>query len=72
MICSFSSVCLSLIPKQWFQTNEHSRMKQAFALLSKDSTIGTMNNGGTTSTTFDQIRAQRRLRNALLYNEIKI
>ena len=80
IVCSFLSVCLTMIPKEWFKTTEKSRMKQAFALLSKDSNlnsnIGSMGIGGgtttTTSSTFDQIHAQRRLRNALLYNEIKI
>lgn len=63
--CSYISVILSMIPKQCFQTNQNSRMKQAFALLNKDSNLGQI------TTTFEEIRAQRRLRNALLYNEIK-
>lgn len=55
-------------------------MKQAFALLNKDSHANPagINPGGTTATTntgassaFEEIRAQRRIRNALLYNEGK-
>jgi hypothetical protein len=67
-----------MIPKQWFKAGETSKMKQALGLINKDpngsNTLGTMGSGGTTSTTssaFEQIRAQRRIRNALLYNEIK-
>ncbi len=52
-------------------------MKQAFGLLNKDvntnpgvtSASGTTNTG--TSSAFEEIRAQRRIRNALLYNEVK-
>ena len=73
--CSYLGVILSMIPKEWFEARERSKMKQAFTgLLNKDSSQQT-NLGGTgstgTSSTFDQIRAQRRLRNALFYNEIK-
>ena len=53
-------------------------MKQALGLMNKDTnssaTAGLLNNTGTTtgtSSAFEEIRAQRRLRNALLYNEIK-
>ena len=68
-----------MIPKQWFEARERTKMKQALTgLLNKDSSQQS-NIGGTTTTTisnatsstFDQIRAQRRLRNALFYNEIK-
>ncbi len=53
-------------------------MKQALGLLNKDSnantTAGTTGSGGTTtgtSTAFEEIRAQRRIRNAFVYNDIK-
>ncbi|CAF3712421.1 unnamed protein product [Rotaria sp. Silwood1] len=76
ILCSSIGVLLSMIPKEWFQVSETAKMKQALGLLNKDSntntaTIGT---GGTTSGTssaFEEIRAQRRIRNALLYNEVK-
>jgi len=66
-----------MIPKQWFQASETTKMKQAFGLLNKDSSAntGTMNASGSTTTgtssAFEEIRAQRRIRNALLYNEVK-
>jgi len=66
-----------MIPKQWFQASETTKMKQALGLLNKDSSAnsGAMNTGGSTTTgtssAFEEIRAQRRIRNALLYNEIK-
>lgn len=81
IICSFAGVFLSMIPKEWFQGNETSKMKHAFGLIHKDShhtTTGpsTGSGGAGTTTTgtssaFDEIRAQRRIRNALLYNEGK-
>ncbi len=53
-------------------------MKQALGLINKDSNanIGTglLSMTGTTtgtSSAFEEIRAQQRIRNALLYNEIK-
>ena len=69
-----------MIPKKWFRGNETSKMKHAFGLLNKDSHqhttgVNTATGGSTTTTgtssTFDEIRAQRRIRNALLYNEGK-
>lgn len=80
IVCSFAGVFLSIIPKGCFQASETSKMKQAFALLNKDSHANPagINPGGTTATTntgassaFEEIRAQRRIRNALLYNEGK-
>ncbi len=77
IICSFSGILLSIIPKQWFQASETTKMKQAFGLLNKDSNTnpGGTNASGTTNTgtssAFEEIRAQRRIRNALLYNEVK-
>jgi hypothetical protein len=78
IICSFAGVLLSIIPKQWFQPGEAAKMKQALGLGNKDSNLGAgaalLNSGGTTtgtSSAFEEIRAQRRIRNALLYNEIK-
>lgn len=80
IICSFAGVFLSLIPKGCFQASETSKMKQALALLNKDSHANPAgsNAGGTATTTntgassaFEEIRAQRRIRNALLYNEGK-
>ncbi len=76
IICSFSGILLSMIPKQWFQASETKKMKQALGLINKDSNtnMGTINVGGTatgTSSAFEEIRAQRRIRNALLYNEGK-
>jgi hypothetical protein len=72
IICSFSGVLLSMIPKKWFQASETAKMKQALGLLNTNH--GPMNAGGTTtgtSSAFEEIRAQRRIRNALLYNEVK-
>lgn len=50
-------------------------MKQALGLINKDSngnnTLGPMVTGRITSSAFQEIRAQRRIRDALLYNEIK-
>jgi hypothetical protein len=77
IICSFSGILLSLIPKQWFQASETNKMKQAFGLLNKDANTNStaIHAGGTTTTgtssAFEEIRAQRRIRNALLYNEVK-
>jgi hypothetical protein len=76
IICSFAGVLLSMIPKEWFQASETAKMKQAFGLLNKDSNTnaGATGTGGTatgTSSAFEEIRAQRRIRNALLYNEVK-
>jgi len=78
IICSFMGVLLSMIPKKWFQPGEGVKMKQALGLLNKDSnantTAGTTGSGGTTtgtSTAFEEIRAQRRIRNAFVYNDIK-
>ena len=78
ILCSFAGVLLSIIPKQWFQPGEVTKMKQALGLVNKESnTSGNAafpNTGGTTtgtSSAFEEIRAQRRIRNALLYNEIK-
>ena len=67
-----------MVPKNWFQTSETGKMKQALALLNKDGS--TNPNGPTanstnlptgTSSAFEEIRAQRRMRNALLYNDGK-
>ncbi|CAF2756249.1 unnamed protein product [Rotaria sp. Silwood2] len=76
ILCSSAGVLLSMIPKEWFQVSETTKMKQAFGLLNKDSNTNTatMGTGGTatgTSSAFEEIRAQRRIRNALLYNEVK-
>ena len=78
ILCSFAGVFLSIIPKQWFQAGEAAKMKQALGLINKDSNTNTasslLNPSGTTtgtSSAFEEIRAQRRIRNALLYNEIK-
>lgn len=74
MLCSFAGILLSIIPKQWFHTSETAKMKQALGLLNKDSNTNTSATGPTingTSSALDEIRAQRRLRNALLYNEVK-
>jgi hypothetical protein len=53
-------------------------MKQALGLINKDANTNAasslLNPGGTTtgtSTAFEEIRAQRRIRNALLFNEHK-
>jgi hypothetical protein len=78
IFCSFAGILLSMVPKQWFQTSEATKMKQALGLLNKDSntnastrTTGTTGTASGTSSAFEEIRAQRRIRNALLYNEIK-
>ncbi|CAF1480666.1 unnamed protein product [Rotaria sordida] len=76
IICSFAGVLLSMIPGEWFQVSETAKMKQALGLLNKDSntnttTIGTSGTTTGTSSAFEEIRAQRRIRNALLYNEVK-
>ncbi|CAF2094692.1 unnamed protein product [Rotaria magnacalcarata] len=76
ILCSSTAVLLSMIPKEWFQVSETTKMKQALGLLNKDSNAnaGTTTTGGATSGTssaFEEIRAQRRIRNALLYNELK-
>lgn len=78
ILCSFIGILLSMIPKQWFQPGETSKMKQALGLINKDSNVntpfGSIGMGGTTtgtSSAFEEIRAQRRIRNALLYNEMK-
>jgi len=77
ILCSFLSILLSMIPEQWFQAGEAAKMKQALGLTNKDSNannaLGLIGMGGTTGTSsaFQEIRAQRRIRNALLYNEIK-
>lgn len=65
-----------MIPKQWFQASEATKMKQALGLLNKDSNsntgaMGVSGAGTGTSSAFEEIRAQRRIRNALLYNEVK-
>jgi len=53
-------------------------MKQALGLLNKDSNVNSgsslLNPSGTTtgtSSAFEEIKAQRRIRNALLFNEAK-
>ncbi len=72
ILCSFAGVLLSMIPKEWFQASETNKMKQAFGLLNKDSSANTGGTGtGGTTSAFEEIRAQRRIRNALLYNEMK-
>ncbi len=78
VVCSFAGVLLSIMPKQWFQPGEAAKMKQALGLLNKDANPnapgGLFGAGGTatgTSSAFEEIRAQRRIRNALLYNEVK-
>jgi hypothetical protein len=67
-----------MISKQCFQGGEGSKMKQALGLINKDSNanavLGLLNTTATTTETcsaFEEIRAQRRIRNALLYNEMK-
>ncbi len=73
IICSFAGVLLSMIPKEWFQASETTKMKHALGLLNKDSALNIdgIRTGGATSSAFEEIRAQRRIRNALLYNEGK-
>ncbi|CAF1349934.1 unnamed protein product [Rotaria magnacalcarata] len=84
ILCSLSSILLSMIPKQWFQTGEALKMKQALGLINKDlntsgggaaaAAVGLLPTGGTTNGTtsaFEEIKTQRRIRNALLYNELK-
>lgn len=70
IVCAFASVLLSMIPKHWLQTIE--KTKPTFNLLHKDSTATNNIMAATAgATTLDEIRAQRRLRNALLFNEGK-
>ncbi|CAF1038713.1 unnamed protein product [Adineta steineri] len=77
ILCSFGGTLLSIVPKQWFHTNEKTKMKQTLGLLHKDSNVNTSTIAasgttlGGTSSALDEIRAQRRIRNALLYNEVK-
>ncbi|CAF4250036.1 unnamed protein product [Rotaria magnacalcarata] len=80
ILCSLSSILLSMIPKTCFQAGEARKMKQALGLINKDLNIsaaavgGLLSTGGTTdgtSSTFEEIKTQRRIRNALLYNELK-
>jgi hypothetical protein len=78
IVCSFAGVLLSMIPKQWFQPGEAAKMKQALGLHNKDSNTnanaafpGTGGSSTGTLSAFEEIRAQRRIRNALLYNEVK-
>lgn len=78
ILCSFAGVLLSMIPKHWFQASENGKMKQALGLLNKDA-AGNLHPGAAnlhstatgTSSAFEEIRAQRRIRNALLYNDVK-
>ncbi|CAF4961879.1 unnamed protein product, partial [Rotaria socialis] len=65
-----------MIPKTCFQAGEARKMKQALGLINKDLNIsGTaaagslLSTGGTTNgtfSTFEEIKTQRRIRNALL------
>jgi hypothetical protein len=76
ILCSFAGVLLSMIPKEWFQASDTGKMKHALGLLNKDSSANTGTTGASgtntgTSSAFEEIRAQRRIRNALLYNEVK-
>ncbi|CAF0964198.1 unnamed protein product [Adineta ricciae] len=78
ILCACAGILLSMIPKQWFQPSETTKMKQALGLLNKDTnpsaSAGLLNPMGTTtgtSSAFEEIRAQRRIRNALLYNDGK-
>ncbi|CAF3253647.1 unnamed protein product, partial [Rotaria sp. Silwood2] len=78
ILCSLLSVLLSMIPKEWFQPGETIKMKQALGLINKESNTnvatGLLPSGGTTigtSSAFQEIKAQRRIRNALLFNENK-
>ncbi|CAF3265672.1 unnamed protein product [Rotaria sp. Silwood2] len=78
ILCSLLSVLLSMIPKEWFQPGETIKMKQALGLINKESNTnvatGFLPSGGTTigtSSAFQEIKAQRRIRNALLFNENK-
>ncbi|CAF0871943.1 unnamed protein product [Rotaria sp. Silwood1] len=78
ILCSLSSVLLSMIPKEWFQPGEALKMKQALGLINKESNTnvaaGLLPSSGTTtgtSSAFQEIKAQRRKQNALLFNENK-
>ncbi|CAF3242829.1 unnamed protein product [Rotaria socialis] len=81
ILCSLSSILLSMIPKTCFQAGEARKMKQALGLINKDLNISAtaaagslLSTGGTTNgtfSTFEEIKTQRRIRNALLYNELK-
>ena len=71
IICSFAGVLLALIPKQCFQASETGKMKQALALLNREPTSNVAALPTGTSSAFEEIRAQRRIRNALLYNDGK-
>jgi len=67
IICSFVGVFLSIIPKNIFKRKDRTKLKQMLNLSVRDSTA--MKNSS--SSTFEQIRAQRRLRSVLLYNDAK-
>ncbi len=77
IFCSFFALLLSVIPKECFQISEGAKMKQALGLINKDSHLHPSTTGGTGTTTaatgrssaLDQIRAERRIRNALLVNQ---
>ena len=75
MISALAAILLSIIPKRWFDPGEAMRMKQALGLGNKDPTVAGVNGNlsalGGTSSAFEEIRAQRRIRNALLYNQMK-
>jgi hypothetical protein len=72
ILCSIAGVLLSMIPKQWFQANEKTKMKHTLGLNIKDPGLNTGGvRAGGTSSAFEEIRAQRRIRNAMLYNEMK-
>ncbi|CAF0810909.1 unnamed protein product [Rotaria sordida] len=78
IVCSLSSVLLSMIPKEGFQSSERIKMKQALGLINKESNTnvaaGLLPSGGTTTRTssaFQEIKAQRLIRNAFLFNESK-
>ena len=76
MISAFAAILLSIIPKRWFDPSEAMRMKQALGRRNKDSTVLDINGNLSalpgTSSAFEEIRAQRRIRNALLYNQMKM
>ena len=75
MISALAAILLSIIPKRWFDPGEAMRMKQALGIGNKDPTVAGVNGNlsalGGTSSAFEEIRAQRRIRNALLYNQMK-
>ena len=78
IVCSFVGVLLSMVPKGWFQTGDKGKMKHAWGLLNKDASThtgsNTMNNPGPVTgktSAFEEIRAQRRLRDALANNDGK-